>query len=233
MMLKPRIVAALVRLYPAEWRDEYGPELTDMLMADGLDARIIGDVLWNGVLQRIRTAAPSTLFGVAVMLAILAALVSNIVAPPVDGRGLTDVLRPSSKTWPTVMVKPFGSELYVMILVWCGCWTHLRHRGTLPQSGLAAMRLGFIAGIPVMLAGILMLFGILDVVVLEPGRTPTTFHGHGLTYTYYSANHLRLTPFGVFVSPLFRLPESWLWGLLGGLLGRTILRSRQRRTARA
>jgi hypothetical protein len=231
MTLKPRIVAALVRVYPAEWRDEYGPELTDMLLADRLDARTIGDVLWNGARQRIRTAAPSTIFGVAVMLAILAALVSNIVAPALDGRGLTDVLRPSSKTWPTVMVRPFESELYVLILVCCGCWTHLRHRGTLLQSGVAAMRLGFIAGIPVMLAGILMLFGILDVVVLEPGQARTMFHGHGLTYTYYAANHLRLNPFGVFVSPLFRLPESWLWGLLGGLLGRRILRSRGRCTA--
>lgn len=232
MTLKRLIVTTLVRLYPAAWRREYGPELTDMLLAQPLDARVIGDVLWNGLRQAVRTAAPSTLCGVAVMLAILTGFIWNIVAPPLNRHLLTDLLRPTSMTLPSVAVTPFGSDdLYVLILVWCGCWTHLRHGGKLSRSGLAAMRLGFIAGIPVMIAGLLMLAGILGVVAHVPGSTPAAFHEHGLAYTYYGAQHQSPTPLGVLVSPLFRLPESWLWGVLGGLLGRRISRARRKRAA--
>jgi hypothetical protein len=231
MTLKLRMVTALVRLYPAAWRREYGPELTDMLLTRPLSPRIISDVLRNGLRQRIRTAAPSTLFGLAVMLVILTGFLWNIAGPPPNGRTLTDVLRPSSKTLPTVTVTPLASDIYVLMLVWCGCWTHLRDRGKLSRSGVAAMRLCVIAGIPVMVAGVLMLFGILGTVVLEPGQTPTTFHEHGLAYTYYGAQHYPPTPLGVLVSPLFRLPESWLWGVLGGVVGRWMTRLRHGQAA--
>ncbi|MBZ5632193.1 MAG: hypothetical protein LAO55_03615 [Acidobacteriia bacterium] len=232
------MVTALLRLYPTAWRREYGPELTGMLLVRPLTAGIVGDVLRSALWQRLRVAEPSTLVGLAMLLVMLNGFVWNIVAPSPYGGEASMLLQ---NLW--------GSNLYVLLLVGCGLWTHLRHRGKLDQSGLAAVKISFLAGIPLMLAGILMWLGILGVIVLGPRDTPTTFHEHGFTYTYYDAQirscWIRVSeptiqlqaiqsttcppaPLGVMLSPLSRLPASWLWGALGGLLGRWIGRSRRR-----
>src|SRR5262245_49000975 len=39
---------------------------------------------------------------------------------------------------------------FVLSLVGCGCWTHLRFGRTVKQSGIAAMRMSVIAGLPAM-----------------------------------------------------------------------------------
>ncbi len=238
--MKGWIVETLLRVYPVDWRREYGPELAAILLSRPLTGGILGDVLRNGLRQRLRTAEPSTLVGFIMLLVILNGFVWNIIAPP-----------PYSDESTILLQNLLGSNLYILLLVGCGLWTHLRHRGKLDQSGMAAMKISFMAGIPVMLAGALMLLGILGVSVIGPGDIPTTFHQHGFTYTYYdakvSACWLRVTdpathqlaqglesatcppaPLGVMVSPLFRLPASWLWGLLGGLLGRGIAGNRRR-----
>ena len=224
MNMKQRIVTVLLGLYPAAWRSEYGPELSDVLLARPLGARIITDVLWNGLRQRVRNAGPSTLAGLAVMLVILTGIGWNIAAPQPYGRDWTGLLQPSSMTLPTIIVKPLASELYVLFLVGCGCWISLRGGETV-SPGVAAMRISFIAGVPIMLAGALILFGVMDVVVLGPGDTPTTFHEHGFAYTYYSAERQAPSALAVLVSPLFRLPASWIWGTVGGGLGRWISRT--------
>ncbi len=95
--MKNRIIAALLRLYPAAWRSEYGAELTDTLLARPLGLRVIADVLWNGLLQRARTAEPSTILGVAAMLVILTAFV---VAGATYG---STWLRPTSILGPRLM----------------------------------------------------------------------------------------------------------------------------------
>ena len=107
------------------------------------------------------------------------------------------------------------------------------------------MKITFLAGVPAMLAGVLMLTGFLGVIVLTPGQGPTTFHEHGFAYTYYDAAvgscWIRVAdpasslqaiqsatcppgPLGILAAPLFALPASWLWGMAGGLLGRWIAR---------
>src|SRR5262245_43461182 len=113
MTLKNRIVIVLLRLYPVAWRREYGPELADLVMADSLTFRVVADVACHGLWQRVRTAEPSTLLGLAAMLTVLTGFAWNIVAPPATGKGLAALLRESSKTLPTVTVAPFTSELYV------------------------------------------------------------------------------------------------------------------------
>jgi len=226
MNIRQRLVAALLRTYPSEWRGEYGSELTDLLLTRPLGADIVADVLWNGLRQRVRTLEPSTHLGLVMMLAILAGFVGNIAAPRPYGHGWTALLEPSSKTLPTITVRPLASEFYVLFLVGCGCWINLRRGGQPSRSGMAAMRICFIAGIPIMLAGTLMLLGVLDVTVVGPGDTPTTFREHGFTYTYYSPQPHPPAPLSILVSPLFRLPESWIWGTLGGLLGRRISRAK-------
>jgi len=236
--MKNFIVKTLLHLYPASWRREYGPELMDMLAGRPLTVGIVADVLQNGLRQRLRAAEPSTLVGLAMLLIVTVGFGSNIAAPTPDGD-------------ESILLRQhlLGSNLYILLLIGCGVWTHLRHGGELSQSGRAAVKISLLAGIPLMLSGILMLFGILGVAVIGAGETASTFHQHGFTYTYYSAQNycwLRVSdpaahplaqaiqfamcppsPLGIFISPLLMLPASWLWGVVGGSLGRWIARGQR------
>jgi hypothetical protein len=228
MTLKTRTVAALVRLYPAAWRREYGQELTGILLARPLGARVVVDVVCNGLRQRARPASAPTLFGLGLMLVLFGGFVWNIAAPPLARHPLTDVLRHSSHTLPVVTVRAMGSDVYFLLLLWCGCWTELRHRGTWQSAGLAAMKLCAIASIPVVLAGVLMMTGLLGVAVVDPGQRSAAIRHSVLTYTYYGNAAHAPGPAEVLAAPLFRLPEAWVWGVLGGLLGRSIRRVRRK-----
>jgi hypothetical protein len=229
--MKNRIIAALMCVYPASWRAEYGSELAELLRIRALGLRIIGDVLWNGVLQRIRTAEAATIFGLAMMLVMCGGLVWNIAAPLAYGFGWTALVQDSAITLPRVIVKPFRSELYAWLLILIGCFKHVRDGGTVAQSGKAAVKTSFLAGLPIMVAGVLMLFGMLKVVSLGPADIPTTFQQHGFTYSYYSAEHQSPGSLNILLAPLFALPQCWIWGVVGGTIGRWISPHIRRRLA--
>jgi len=231
MTMKNRIIAALLRVYPASWRAEYGPELAELMRTRALSLRILGNVLWNGLRQRMRTTEVSTVFGVTMMLVILGALLWNIVAPLPYGSGWTAVVQDSRITFPRVVVRPLRSEFYVWLLILIGCFTHLRHGGTAAQSGMAAVKASFLAGLPILVAGVLMLFGILKIVSLGPADMPSTFQQHGFAYTYYSEELQSPSSLNILLAPLFALPQCWIWGALGGALGRWIAPHIRRRFA--
>jgi hypothetical protein len=73
------------------------------------------------------------------------------------------------------------------------------------------MKMSLIAGIPVMVGGLLLALGMLDVRFLGP--------------SYGAPGHAPI-PLAMMVAPLFHVPESWIWGAIGGQLGRWISRSR-------
>jgi hypothetical protein len=224
MTIKERFVSVLLRIYPSHWRSEYGAEVADLLLTQPLSATVVADVVWNGARQRVRSLEPSTVIGLVAMLVILVGFVQNIAAPlPYIGGAATSLLQPSNMTLPTLVVAPLSSNLYVLALIACGCWTYLRNHGA-GHPGLAAMKISLIAGIPVMLAGTLMLTGILGTSVVGPADTPTTFQQHGFTFTFYSKDHVVPSAWSVLVSPLFRLPVSWLWGTIGARFGLSIAR---------
>jgi hypothetical protein len=231
MTMKDRIIAMLLRVYPASWRAEYGSELQELMRVRPLSLRTVVDVIRNGLLQRMHTAEISTLLGLVTMLVIIGGLVWNIAAPLPYGFGWTALLQDSSITLPRVVVKLFRSEVYVWLLILVGCLTHLQHGGTAAQSGKAAVKVTLLAGLPVMVAGVLMLFGILRVISLGPADMPTTFQQHGFAYTYYSAEHALPGAWNVLLAPLFALPQCWIWGVVGGGLGRWIGPHLRRRLA--
>ena len=223
MTIKERFVSAMLRIYTSPWRQEYGAELSHLLLMRPLSVASSVDVLWNGARQRVRSLELSTVLGLIAMAVILIGFVQNIVAPLAYARGVaTSLLQPSMITLPTLVVAPLKSNLYVLALVACGCGTYLRDRASRP--GLAAMRVTLIAGIPVMVAAILMLTGTLATTVVGPNDVPTTFEQHGFTFTFYSADRVAPSPWSVLVSPLFGLPWSWLWGTVGGRCGLSIAR---------
>ena len=206
MRTKHWIVTALLRLYPAAWRAEYGPELTDLLLARPLSPSVIGDVLWSGLRHRALAVEPSTILGLASMSVVLTGFV---LTGGTYGRDWTAVLQPTSRTFPPVTVTFLGTELYVLLLIACGCWTRLRHGGSVSQSGVAAMTMSLLAGLPVMVGGVLMTCGFFSVKFLGPDLPP-------------------VSPLAIQISPLARLPEFWMWGALGGQVAKWITRRRQR-----
>ena len=203
MRTKQWIVTALLRLYPAAWRAEYGPELTAILLAHPLSPRVIGDVMWNGSKQSAQAAEPSTILGLASLLVVL----TFVLTGGSYGRRWILLVQPTTKTLPTVNVTFMSSGYYVLLLIWCGCWTYLRHRGKVNQSGVAGVRMSLIAAIPLMFGGLLMMFGLIGPTLLGPHFEPSA-------------------SWAVLAAPLFRLPDSWLWAALGGQLGKWIARRR-------
>jgi hypothetical protein len=201
MSLRPRLVAALLRIYPARWRAEYGAELTDLLLARPLGVATIADVVWNGCRERVRSLDLATLFGLAAMAAILALLGWNLVGPQPHEHAWTRLLEPTGMTFPTITIRPLASGLYVVFVLWCGCAIHLREGATPMRSGIAAMKVSFIASLPIMVVGALMFLEIID-----RAGSPA--------------------PLSILLAPLSHLGQSWIWGTLGGSLGQWIARRR-------
>lgn len=100
------------------------------------------------------------------MVTIFTAAIWNIAATS-PGVGFTTLLTGTSKTVPTVILAPLGSELYVSMLVVVGASTGRRGDSPL-RSVAAALRMSLIAGFPIILAGLLMLSGLLGIAVLGP-----------------------------------------------------------------
>ena len=187
MSIRHRVVAALLRLYPSAWRNEYGAELTDILLTGPFGARVIGDVIRSGLWQRVRSTQPSTFLGVASLLVIL---IGFVLPGGPYGHGRTAFLQLTAMTFPTVEVTFLSSEIYIWLLMGCGCWTSLRYGSTATQAGIAGMRMSLIASIPIILGGVLILLGVLDVMFFfDAGQIP------------------RPHVLAILVAPIARLPE--------------------------
>jgi hypothetical protein len=227
--MKTTLVSALMRLYPRDWRKQYGIELADMLRARPLTARVCGDVVLSALWQRMRAVEAATLVGLALMLVTVAAIAWNMVAAPPyawsPGQSLSE--QPTLSERIELLQRPLHSEFYVLVLVAIGFWTALRSNR---WPGGAAIRVSTIASLPLVLIGLLMLFGALDFVELSPGQTPTTFHQDKISYTFYKGLQQipGPAPIVLVLSPLLRLPGAWMWGVIGGTLGRKLADWRRR-----
>jgi hypothetical protein len=224
--MKARIIAALLRLYPTAWVQEYGPELEDMLRTKPMTAGVIVDVIGSALGQRIRSTDLATRAGFAMLLVTLTAVAWNVVAPP-PYEPQTNAKIPTLAEPVQILQQPLNSELYVLMLVAFSAWFRLRRGGSLAAAGRAAMKASFIAGLPMIVVGILILSGALNLVTLAPGDIPTSFTDHGFTLTYYTTRNVLPAPYVLLFSPLFRLPGSFIWGLVGGEIGRWIAQARR------
>jgi hypothetical protein len=193
--MKPRLAARwLVALYPKEWRREYGLELMDLIGSRPVTLRVAADVMWSALRERLRASYPSAVLGVATLLLILGGFV-------LAGRQWTALLQPAMTTFPPAMLTFLRAEVYVLRMIACGCWTYLRYGASLTRSGTAAMKMSLIAGVPIVICALLMMLGVVDLTFGEPQR-------------------VRPLPWVMMLSPVLRLPEAWIWGIAGGLLGR-------------
>jgi hypothetical protein len=227
--MNPTLISWLMRLYPKAWRKEYGAELTTMLQARPLTAMVCGDVVRSAIWQRLRAIHMPTWVGIGLMVVTIAAIVLNIVDPPAYlwSPGQAQNEQPTLAEHIELLQRPLRSEFYVLVLFATGVLTALRGN---PRSGFAAIRASMIASLPVAVMGLLMVSGMLEFVELYPGQTPLPFDQRGIVYIVYKA------PFGIpapapvafLLAPLLRLPGAWLWGVIGGSLGRKFANWRRR-----
>jgi hypothetical protein len=137
------------------------------------------------------------------MLTISASLAFPLVSFP------GPLLRESGMTFPPVVVTPFKSNFFALYLMTCGFWTQLRRSTTPSQSGRAAAWATSVAGLPVLLVGVLLMASALDV----------------STVRHIAAQPYSLVPWKVVAAPLSFLPQAWIWGWVGGRIG-TFTRAR-------
>ena len=215
--MKDRIIRALLRIYSAAWRKEYGPELQGILEARSLKAREIFNVAWNAARQRIRATEPWVLIGLAGLLLNAASFAWLIVAPP-----------PYS---PEFIFPPEFSPLRaagnLLVVMACGFWTVARSGGTLPHAGVQTMKMTVLTVAPGLVVCALVISGALGVVVLGPEDAPTTAAEHGFAIAWYSADRVGPKPMVIALLICAGILENWIWGALGGTLGRLVRKRSQ------
>jgi hypothetical protein len=107
-----------------------------------------------------------------------------------------------------------------------GWWTALRGNR---WPGRAAIRASIIASIPLVVVGVLMWAWYSQLRRALPGQSPISSDG-GIIYAFYKGQQQipGPAPLVMVLSPLLRLPGAWLWGSVGGWLGRTYADWRRR-----
>jgi hypothetical protein len=230
--MKTKLVSALMRLYPKAWRKEYGAEMADMLQARPLTVRACCDVVRSAMWQSMRAVEAPTWVGIGLMVVTIAAIAANIIAPQpyAWSPGQSPSEQPALSERIELLQRPLRSEFYVLVLAGIGFWTAWRSNR---WPGWAAIRVSTIASLPLVLIGVLMLFGVLDFVELYPGQTAAFFDERGIFYTFYKGSQQIPGPAPVvlLLSPLLRLPGAWLWGVVGGGIANWVSRARRRQTA--
>src|SRR5579863_10083813 len=108
MNYKAHIIRGLLYFYPEKWRMEYGEELDALLLSRPLSAAIIGDVLLNGLQQRLRELAPWKVTGALLFAWTIIGLIWNSATP-------------FSPVWYSRYCVAIG-----LFLLLGGCWTTLR-----------------------------------------------------------------------------------------------------------
>ncbi len=79
------IVSALLQSYPAKWREQYGPELADLLQREPVTPAIVGNVIRSGLLQRVRQPAPWMKVALLFTLWFIAGLLGNTIHTMPEG----------------------------------------------------------------------------------------------------------------------------------------------------
>jgi hypothetical protein len=137
--MKRRMVAALVRLYPARWRSEYGAEFAELLMRRPLGARELLNVAANAVWQQWRGGEPWILLGT-----LFAALTGYACFRALLGEPIIDTRRPG--------IDLTGGLQQCAFCFAVGFWTMWR-RGE--AAGRAAMKFNLLATAPIVIFGLL------------------------------------------------------------------------------
>jgi hypothetical protein len=212
-----RIIAALLYLYPPRWRHEYSDEFADVLRQRPLTPGVALEVAWRGVCQRWHDGGPVLAIGFLLLPWVSALVVQNLLFPRsyiVACRW--GLLHDTRYLVPSVEMVPGGPNFYAVVLMACGLITRLRERVPLWRSGVAATQLAAVAGLPVMILGLLLMAGVVDLHVITRTTATAPVAAPGWTYTYCSEEGRVPSSLTIYATPLLRLPQAFVYGLFGG-----------------
>jgi hypothetical protein len=156
---KSQIVAALVGLYPARWKREYGAELRDVLLRRRLDTAGATNAAWHGLLQQARCGEPWVIVGAPWLVLHLTTLVWG--------------LRQTGACQVALSTSPAGLLVGVLAPALVGYWTVARDPAA-GRGGRAAMKNSLLIVWPICAVALLNGMGVLPVAVLS-GRSSSWF----------------------------------------------------------
>lgn len=203
--MRRSIASLLVKVYPPKWREEYGPELAGVLAERPIGRRDMADVVWNGVVRRLREDEPWKLVGTPMLLAFSSALILNILTPA-----------------PYAADMFGGSRMGQLVYVWVGYWTVLRAEDGSNRGGSAAVKMSLWITWPMTVIGLLAAVDVLPLFFIAPGDPVPG----GIGLHYYHSSRWTPTPVLLAAAPLLNVPFVWIMGATGGLLGRLVIRRR-------
>jgi hypothetical protein len=203
-----RIIRAILRAYPADWRAEYGEELVGLLAVRALTLRDLSNVLFNGFWQRLKNSTPWKVGAVALFIVTVLCLVRNTLEP-------LSTEEYSGLTWIVSL-----SAMAVSF------WSILLEPANFRGATRAALGSVLIGVLPELIIGLFWAVDLVHPTVLAVHGPPRTL-GHGIRLLYVRTD--------VSIGPMSYLSilllgsayQTLFFGWVGALLGRGGLRSRQ------
>lgn len=200
MNYKAHVVRGLLSLYPEKWRIEYGEELEELLLSRPLSAATIGDVLRNGLQQRLRELTPWKATGACLFLWTIVGVIWNSAAA-------------FSPAWYSRYCAATG-----LFLLLGGCWTTWRSPTPIGKAAWLATKAALVGVIPEVFVCLLWAAKIVRPTVLDVSGLPS-FHASRITLLY-SRSSIILSPIQILSILLgVILVEGWVMGLVGATLG--------------
>ena len=152
--MKRRLIAFLLRLYPARWRSEYGAEFASLLAARRLTAREVSNVAAHAAWQQLRLQQPWLLLGVPFMIVSLIGCAELIAGVPLGARQ-------HERNFA-------GAAVATAAFFASGYWTMWRNG---KGAGRAAIRFNFLASAPYLLLGLAGVAGVLPIRTADAGAS--------------------------------------------------------------
>ena len=187
-----KVIAALLKFFPASWRFEYGPELSSLLEQGSLTQAIIWDIIRSGISERLRRFRITTTGGAIVACWYFLGLIVNTVhaMPP----------KAYNAFW----------ESYLLLAVGLGfCF----RRAGVARPGMSTSYAILLGSLPMLVTELLRKLDWLDPTILDL-RGQVWRQGHGFTEFAVRgvSNSADLYSFVVvlFISSAFASIAGWL-----------------------
>jgi hypothetical protein len=136
--MKRLLVSALIRLYPARWRAEYGAEFQEVLLRRPLGLRELLNVSANALRQQLRLGEPWLLLGVPFTALSIGGCLRIVEGMPFAAR---------------VHDRNFaGASIALAAFFAVGYWTMWRNGS---RAGRAAIKFNLLAAAPILVFGLL------------------------------------------------------------------------------
>jgi len=196
------LIRALLRVYPAGWRQEYGEELELTVATRPLTFSIARDVLFCGLVERLRSAPVWQFAAVALALKFIIGTIVNSISP----------------ISPGVYRFFFTPDLLVWIAV--GYLSVLRDRRSVLRAMAFSAWAATLGVVPELILGILWAANLVHPTILDMNGSPNLV-GHGIVVLSIRSEMPASPALLLLAVPFSALPAG-IMGLLGGGIAKMV-----------